>query len=347
MPHVRSLPLSSDTCYASVKQILSSTLETVQAKYGAVGLISGRNDKLQNYISYGSFPGQGVDIPLVCVPIRVNGTTLGVLQSNLLSVVGREELRQKQHFLQLAAELIGYVIENASLRRQLQEKEQLLRKVNQNRIEIQEAERERIILEIHDGIAQTLASAFQHLQTIDKIARPHFDQHQDLNQLFTRAVGLIRQAIQETREIINGITPATFDVHGLVPTVQQELKQFERETGCHIDFCSSAWPNFPRHVEFAVYRIIHEAVNNVRKHAQSPRLKVEMSQKQKHLLIRVKDWGIGFIPDKLEPSSSNRSMGLLSMRRHTELLGGTFKISSALGKGTEIQVDIPCITEPR
>jgi len=217
---------------------------------------------------------------------------------------------------------------------------------NQNSLEIQEAERERVILEVHDGIAQTLASAFQCLQTIDQIAHPYFDQHQDLNQLFTRVVGLIKQATQETREIINGVIPATLDVHGLVLTVRQELKQFGEETGCHIEFCSSAWPNLPRHMEFAIYRIIHEAVNNVRKHAQSPRLEVEMSQKRKQLLIRVKDWGIGFIPDKLEPSSSNRSLGLLSMRRRTELLGGTFKINSALGKGSEIRVDIPCITEP-
>jgi two-component system sensor histidine kinase DegS len=213
-------------------------------------------------------------------------------------------------------------------------------------IEIQEAERERIILEVHDGPAQTLASAFQYLQTIDQIARPHFDQHQDLNQLFTKAVELIRQAIQETREIINGVTPVALDVYGLVFTVRQELKQFEGETGCHIEFYSRVWPNLPRDVEFAIYRIIHEAVNNVRKHAQSPRLEVEMSQKRKRLLIRVKDWGIGFIPDKPEPSPSDRSLGLLSMRRRAELLGGTFKINSALGKGTEIQVDIPCVIEP-
>jgi len=217
---------------------------------------------------------------------------------------------------------------------------------NQSSIEIQEAERECIILEVHDGIAQTLASAFQYLQTIDQIARPHFDQHQDLNQLFTRVVGLIRQALQETREIINGVIPATLDIHGLVPTVRQELKQFGGESGCHIDFHSNAWPNLPRQVEFAIYRIIHEAVNNVRKHAQSPKLEVEMSQKRGHLLVRVKDWGIGFIPDKLEPSSTNRSLGLLSMRRRAELLGGTFKINSALGRGTEIRVDIPCISEP-
>ena len=381
MPRVKNLPVSSDNCYESVKEILCLTVEAVQAKYGAVGFISDENDSLQNYVSHGSPFSRGVDIsvaqwvashgqplaleteeealqvsglttdrreklPLICMPIRVNGETLGVLRLNFPLIAGRKELQQKRHTIELAAKLLGYVIENATLRRQLQEEEQLLRKLNQNSIEIQEAERERIILEVHDGIAQTLASAFQYLQTVDKIARFHFDQHQDLNQLFARAVGLIRQAIQETREVINGITPATLDVYGLVPTVRQELKQLQSETGCHIDLRLSRWPNLPMQVEFAIYRIIHEAANNVRKHAQSPRLKVEMSQEQKRLVIRVKDWGIGFTTDKLEPSSPNRSTGLLSMRRRAELLGGTFKINSALGKGTEILVDIPCIAEP-
>jgi two-component system sensor histidine kinase DegS len=222
----------------------------------------------------------------------------------------------------------------------------LEKQIPSSTIEIQQAERERIILEIHDGPAQTLASALQYLQTIDQIAHPHFDQHRDLDQLFARAVGLVEQAIQETRKIISGAIPVALDVHGLVLTVRQELKQFGRETGCHVEFYSKAWPNLPPHVEFTIYRIIREAVNNVRKHAQASRLEVEMTEKRKRLLIRVKDWGIGFIPDRPEPSSSSNSLGLLSMRRRTELLGGTFKINSVLGKGTEIQVNIPYKTEP-
>jgi len=206
-------------------------------------------------------------------------------------------------------------------------------------IEIQEAER--IILEVHDGPAQTLTSAFQCLQTVDQIARPYFVQRPELERLFSRAVGLVRQAVRETREIINGAVPAALEAHGLVAVVRQELKQLEEESGCKIEFYSSAWPTLHGQAELAIYRIIHEAVSNVRKHAQTPRLEIEMNQKGKRLLVRVKDWGIGFPPDKLESSPSGNSLGLLSIRRRTELLGGTFSISTALGKGTEVVVDIP------
>jgi len=206
-------------------------------------------------------------------------------------------------------------------------------------IEVQEAER--IILEIHDGPAQTLTSAFQCLQTVDQIARPYFVQRPELDRLFSRVVGLVRQAIMETREIINGTAPVALEANGLVAVVRQELMRFAEETDCKVEFYSSAWPTLHGEAELAIYRIIHEAINNIRKHARSPRLEIEMNQKGKRLLVRVKDWGIGFPPGKLEPSPSGSSLGLLSMRRRTELLGGTFSISTAPGKGTEITVDIP------
>jgi signal transduction histidine kinase len=222
------------------------------------------------------------------------------------------------------------------------ETEELVRNADNANLEIQERERERIILEIHDGIAQTLASAFQHLQTVDNIGglREEYSR-----QFFIRAMRLIRQAIQETRGIINRITPPTLDRLGLMPTLQQELKQLEKEMGYQVSFRISTWPHLPRYMEFAIYRIIREAINNVRKHAKSPKLEVELRQEPERLVIRVKDWGIGFIPDQEEPAASNRSTGLLSMRRLAEFLGGAFKITSSWGKGTEVKVDIPWLSE--
>lgn len=376
-PPAISIDTSNESCRESVREIVRSILEAVQAKYGVVTLISDENGSPQTYVSYGSPPSQvaglfvahwvathaqslaletqeegllvsdlvisqSETLPLICVPIQVNGRTIGALQSNFVSVAGREELLRKQHFLKLAADLMGYVIENATLRRKLQEMKELVRNAYNISLEIQERERERIILEVHDGIAQTLASAFQHLQSVDNIGG---FQEKRSRQFFVKAMRLIRQAIQETRAVINSIIPATLDILGLVPTLRQELKQFERETQCRVNFRITTWPNLPRYMEFAIYRIIREAITNVRKHAKSPKLEVELRQEQERLVIRVKDWGIGFIPDKEELSSSNRSMGLLSMRRRAEFLGGTFKINGSLGKGTEVIVDIPWLSE--
>jgi signal transduction histidine kinase len=206
-------------------------------------------------------------------------------------------------------------------------------------VEIREAEH--IILELHDGPAQTLTSAYQCLQTLDQIARLYFAQRPELDRLFRRAVGLVGQAVRETREIINGSVPAAIEAHGLVAVMRQELERLEVETGCRVEFYTSAWPTLHRQAELAIYRIIGEALSNARKHARSPRLEVEMSQKGKRLLVRVKDWGVGIAPSRLEPSPSGSRLGLQSMRRRTGLLGGNFSIATAPGRGTEIIVDIP------
>ncbi len=268
MPGIKSVNVSNDTYYGSVRDILHSTLEALQAEYGAVSLTNGENGSLQSYVSYGSLPSQGAGssvahwvtthgeslvletqdevlmvpdlvinkrecLPLICIPIQVRGTTLGALQASFTSFAGHEELRQQRHALKLAADLIGYVIENATLRNRLHETKELMRNLSKSSLEIQEKERERLIIEVHDGIAQTLASAFQYLQTLESIG-DFREEHS--RQLFVRTAALIRQAIQETREIITSITPATLDVLGLVTTLGQELKQFEKETECQVNF---------------------------------------------------------------------------------------------------------------
>jgi two-component system sensor histidine kinase DegS len=206
-------------------------------------------------------------------------------------------------------------------------------------VEIREAER--IILEIHDGPAQTLTSAFQCLQTLDHIARSYLVQRPELEQLFRRALLLVGQASRETREIINGRIPAAIEAHGLVVLVRRELEQFEEETGCRVDFHVGAWPALNAEAETAIYRIISEAISNVRKHARSPRLEVEINRKGERLLVRVRDWGAGITPARLEMSPADGCLGLLSMRRRAGLLGGSFNIATAPGRGTEITVDIP------
>lgn len=379
MSPVKIVDATGNACHDSVKEILYSALEAVQAKHGVVSLLSPENDGLQNYVCDESLPGQSSAspvvcwvathgksliletgeetllnqelttnkneaFPLICVPIQVGGKTIGAFKSNFSPATKHGELEQKYNALKLAADLMGYVIENAALRDELQQVKALAQTVNNISLEIQEAELERIILEMHDGVAQPLASAFQYLRTVGNIGEL---QEEQVKPLFLSAVGLVQQAIREIREIIDSITPVTLDLLGLVPTLQQELRHFRKETGCHTHFRSANWPSLPKQAEVAIYRIVHEAINNIRKHARAPRLELEMSQKQKRLLIRVKDWGIGFILQE-EPSSSSHATGFFIMRRCADFLGGNLKINSCPGIGTEILLEIPWqAEEPR
>ena len=357
-----------------VERVLRSAAEAVEARCGAVALIDGGNHSLSKVASWGPLPtlkgrmavarwvasrgeplalktrrqalqvpglviDRGEELPLICVPIKSNGTVLGALQANVPSFAGDEDVSHKLRTLGLAADLVSCILENARLERELQERAKDVTRLIKASIDAQEAEQERVCLEVHDGVAQTLVSAFQYLQALENT--PLY-QMPEAKQLITRATGLVRQAIQEAREVINSLTPATLRDLGLVATLRQELKQFEKETGCKVEL-EANWPRLAKDTEVALYRIVHEAVTNIRKHAGSRRMRIELSQEADRLVAQVKDWGVGFNLKQHDLAATDHGIGLFSMRKRAELLGGTCDIRSALGKGTTIRVDVPIV----
>ena len=235
----------------------------------------------------------------------------------------------------LASQPTGAHLEIESLQRELREKEAQVRELIRDTLDAQEAERERICLEVHDGVAQTLASAFQYLQTLETIS---LDATQ-ARQLLLRASALVKQAIQESREVINSLRPATLRDLGLVATLRQELQQLERETRLKVDFKADAI-RLPEDVETGLYRIIREAITNARKYADTKRLLISITSVDARVKVEVRDWGVGFDYNPRD-ISSRRGTGLLSMRKRAELLQGTCHIQSIPGQGTVVNVEIP------
>src|SRR3989304_4760362 len=106
-------------------------------------------------------------------------------------------------------------------------------------IRAQEQERERIALELHDGVAQTLTSALRYLQTLEAMAPQELAESR-------RTVGrtryLVRHALQEVREVIYSLHPAALSRLGLVATLRQELGRLREETGWQVDFAAGGMP---------------------------------------------------------------------------------------------------------
>lgn len=232
---------------------------------------------------------------------------------------------------------------NQELRLELasKEKEEEFKRVVQAMAEAQDLERERLCLEVHDGVTQTLVSAFQYLQALRRALEedPTPSGISQARSLATRASTLVRQAIQEARDVIDRLEPATLADLGLAATLRQKLREMEAETGCRVEFKSDTL-RLPRATELALYRILYEAITNVKRHAHSPRLEVELRRSPTGIKIRVKDWGVGFQPHPT-PLSPQGGIGLFSMRKRAELLGGTCQVLSALGQGTTITVEVP------
>ena len=203
----------------------------------------------------------------------------------------------------------------------------------------QEEELQWMAMEVHDRIAQTLAAAFQQLQALESITRAE----PKAWQVTVRASTLVREAIREARNIMNDLHPPLLDEFGVIPLIEEELRHFQEDTGCQATL-NADYPARPsRDTEVALYRIFHEALINVRRHAHGTRVLVPLEGQRHSVRLSIVDNGAGFDAD--EALGKKRVGGLMSMQRRAKLAGGSCSIESQPGQGTRVEVRISLADE--
>lgn len=198
-----------------------------------------------------------------------------------------------------------------------------------------EKEREWLAYDVHDRIAETLASAYQQIQVLEPLTR----EVPEAREIASRASVLLRKAIQEAREIMNGLHPVVLQDLGLIPVVEDELRQLEQETGVRVKATLTSLARAPRDIEIVVYRVLHEALANIRTHSGAAEIVVSLACGSDSVDLRVEDNGSGF--DVAAACTKRQVGGLMSMQRRAHFAHGSFDIRSAPGEGTSISVSIP------
>jgi len=240
------------------------------------------------------------------------------------------------------------------------QRQQLLDRV----ITAQEDERRLVAYDIHDGLIQRLVGArlqlSNYIRTRNKIAYGSEPQDSDgLLQASESSVLSQRQhnaakaerslqrsnehlgaAIAEGRHLIEGLRPTVLDDLGLVSAVRKLAMQMCDMRECQLQFESNCdGERFPANVEMTAFRIAQEALSNIRRHAQTQKLRVEITRSDHALDLLFQDWGAGFdIPSK---RGKCECIGLVSMRERASLVGGQWQIESAPGDGTTVRVSLP------
>jgi signal transduction histidine kinase len=201
----------------------------------------------------------------------------------------------------------------------------------------QEEERRRVAYDLHDGVAQLLVSAKQHLDTYaDMSAVAAARASQEL------AMGLDRlgQAITETRRMLLALRPAPIDEAGLVAAARESLDQAAQEAGWSVGFTENLnGLRVSAAVETALFRILQEALANARKHADASRVDVTLRREGDWLVLEVRDVGRGLPAGAA--ALDGRGLGLSSMRDRARLLGGICTVRSQPGEGTLVQARLP------
>jgi signal transduction histidine kinase len=155
-----------------------------------------------------------------------------------------------------------------------------------------------------------------------------------------RGRALVRQGIRQAREIVASLRPARLDALGLVAALRYDVRDLGERLLIEAVFEAES-VHFSGSVETTLYRVVHEALNNVAKHAQATKVRVALRRDGERFVVTVEDNGIGFASVETHASPLDGGVGMISMRRRTELLEGRFEVSSTPGHGTTVSISLP------
>jgi len=225
----------------------------------------------------------------------------------------------------------GKIISIAVIYRDITERKQLEKTV----LEISADERRRIGHELHDGLGQYLAGiAFKAKVLEGDLAAESSRLTRDAEKI----VGLINDAIHQTRNLARGLDPVDFEVSGLPAALQSLAAQtenlFQVECAFH---CNEERLTLDTQTNLTLYRIAQEAINNAIKHGQARRIEIELKAGKPQLSLTIRDHGKGFSPDH-KPRSG---MGLRIMGYRANTVGGVLSVHSEVDVGTEIKCVLP------
>lgn len=242
-------------------------------------------------------------------------------------------------FLDTLAAQAKIAIEKAKLYADVTQSKNQIESLLSKVIYAQEEERKRIAAEIHDSIAQSLVGALTRVQMCQAILPKTSKEAQaELDELKK----LILENIKEVRQLIFNLRPSTLDDLGLVPTLEHFLKKFEAESHIQTSMrVNISQEKLPPLIEATIYRIVQEALNNVKKHSGATEVALEIESSQDSLHLSISDNGSGFDPGKVQPDLSGNSLGIIGMKERVALLGGHFKVNTLKGKGSQIGIQVP------
>ncbi len=199
-------------------------------------------------------------------------------------------------------------------------------------------ERTALAHELHDSLAQTLASLRFQVRMLDETLEQEPGDSSPARAELERIKNGLDEAHTELRELLNNFL-APVDQRGLVLALEKMTKRFRQETNVSIFFqCGCRQVNMGASAEMQLLRIAQESLANIRKHAKAHTVRVLLTcSPEGEYRLLVEDDGVGF--DNVRPNGSpGEHIGLSIMEERARRVGAEFKIESEPGEGTRVEV---------
>ena len=241
-----------------------------------------------------------------------------------------EERREK--LLRSSAEFLAECLSPYEMaQRGFQDAVKALRGLN----ETLEEEIKRIAYAVHDEAGQLLVAV--HLALAEAaLGAPEPQEAQ-----FARIKELLNEVEKQLRRYSHELRPTILDDLGWIPAIRFLADGVSKRAGVAIYIDAPASERLPRNIETVLYRVVQEALNNAVKHAKAGNIWISATKEKLALRCSIRDDGDGFDPHQARSGQGRKGLGLIGMQERVSAIGGTLRIDSCAGKGTELSIGIP------
>lgn len=207
-------------------------------------------------------------------------------------------------------------------------------------INSQEAVRQRLSRQMHDGPAQALSNFIVQTEIASRLFEINPDKaKEELENLRSTAL----QTFQKVRSFIYELRPMMLDDLGLFPTLRRYVEAFKEQTGVEVELkIHGQERRLESYLEVMIFRALQELMGNVVRHNQDYPSKlqiiVQLDLEDNHIQVTVSDNGKGFDTQEV---FTREGLGLKIIRDRVGMLGGHMKIDSTPGKGSKVFFQIP------
>ena len=216
--------------------------------------------------------------------------------------------------------------------------ESLTPNLSQMLIQAQERERQMISCELHDSIAQNLSTLKLYCS---RLFHDPLSVCENIKSHMTDISRLIDKTITDVRDLAYDLRPPSLDHLGLVHALKIFCEEFSEKNNIHVDFQVAGMQGLPllSDMEINLYRLVHEGLNNIRKHAAATRAVIRLTGAYPYIILKIEDNGRGFDVKKQERAMIHeKRMGIWSMKERVNLLQGEMNIYSQLNRGTKMTI---------
>ncbi len=228
-------------------------------------------------------------------------------------------------------QLLGDLVRQAATAARTSRLADELQESRERLVVAREEERRRIRRDLHDGLGPSLSGVVFQLESARLLAAK--DPAAAARQIGATSMQ-VQDIVADVRRLVHDLRPPALDDRGLVGALRQQAERLtDDELRVQVD--APELDNLPAAVEVAAYRIVGEALTNVRRHAAARSASVDLALGDGQLVVEVSDDGIGI------PADAEAGVGLVSLRERAAELGGRCEITCPPGGGTSVKAWLP------